>query len=205
LWLINCDIYYWFRFLLLFHFLLSYTLNTYLLWRIAAHSEAMHLIKFYFDNYSCTTETCVVYLKEDELEDTKGVIRFRISKNRPHNGQKKKYKRTNSWSTTRKVFKFILLLPFSATFNCIMAVSYNSERNRWIPKNQQTWRTKLTNLLHSWEHHHVIECNLFFSLYCCHIAHFGVKQQPVNRSPAHILFVISFFCVSLRLLLFDFS
>jgi hypothetical protein len=41
------------------------------------------------------TETYVVYLKEDELEDTKGVIRIRISKNRQHNGQKKKYKRTN--------------------------------------------------------------------------------------------------------------
>jgi hypothetical protein len=36
------------------------------------------------------------YFKE-EFEDTKGVIRIRISKkNRQHNGQKKKYKRTNS-------------------------------------------------------------------------------------------------------------
>ena len=33
----------------------------------------------------------------EELEDTKGVIRIRISKkNRQHNGQKKKYKRTNN-------------------------------------------------------------------------------------------------------------
>ena len=31
-----------------------------------------------------------------ELEDTKGVIRIRISKNRQHNGQKKKYKGTNN-------------------------------------------------------------------------------------------------------------
>jgi hypothetical protein len=32
-----------------------------------------------------------------EFEDTKGVIRIRISKrNRQHNGQKKKYKRTNN-------------------------------------------------------------------------------------------------------------
>jgi len=30
---------------------------------------------------------------EEEFEDTKGVIRIRISKNRQHNGQKKKYKR----------------------------------------------------------------------------------------------------------------
>ena len=37
-----------------------------------------------------------VDLKED-FENTKGAIRFRISKkNRQHNGQKKKYKRTNN-------------------------------------------------------------------------------------------------------------
>ena len=34
---------------------------------------------------------------EEEFEDTKGVIRIRISKkNRQHNGQKKMYKRTNN-------------------------------------------------------------------------------------------------------------
>ena len=33
---------------------------------------------------------------KEELEDTKGVIRIRISKNRQHNGQQKKYKRTNN-------------------------------------------------------------------------------------------------------------
>jgi hypothetical protein len=31
-----------------------------------------------------------------EFEDTKGAIRIRISKNRQHNDQKKKYKRTNN-------------------------------------------------------------------------------------------------------------
>jgi hypothetical protein len=37
-----------------------------------------------------------ICLKE-EFEDTKGAIRIRISKkNRQHNGQKKKYKRTNN-------------------------------------------------------------------------------------------------------------
>jgi len=36
-------------------------------------------------------------LFKEEFEDTKGVIRIRISKkNRQHNGQKKKYKRTNN-------------------------------------------------------------------------------------------------------------
>jgi hypothetical protein len=34
---------------------------------------------------------------EEEFKDTKGVIKIRISmKNRQHNGQKKKYKRTNN-------------------------------------------------------------------------------------------------------------
>ena len=36
------------------------------------------------------------HLLHEEFEDTKGVIRIRISKkNRQHRGQKKKYKRTN--------------------------------------------------------------------------------------------------------------
>jgi hypothetical protein len=41
------------------------------------------------------TNIAKAVLKE-ELEDTKGVIRIRISKNRQHNGQKKKYKRINN-------------------------------------------------------------------------------------------------------------
>ena len=37
------------------------------------------------------------WLIQDEFEETKEVIRIRISKkNRQHNGQKKKYKRTNN-------------------------------------------------------------------------------------------------------------
>ena len=35
-------------------------------------------------------------LGQEEFEDTKGAIRNHISKNRQHNGQKKKYKRTNN-------------------------------------------------------------------------------------------------------------
>jgi hypothetical protein len=36
-------------------------------------------------------------MEEEDFEDTKGVIRIRISKkDRQHNGQKKKYKRTNN-------------------------------------------------------------------------------------------------------------
>ena len=33
---------------------------------------------------------------QEEFEDTKGVITIRISKNRQHNDQKEKYKRTNN-------------------------------------------------------------------------------------------------------------
>ena len=41
------------------------------------------------------TETAVMC--QEEFEDTKGVIRIRISKKiRQHNGQKKKHKRTNN-------------------------------------------------------------------------------------------------------------
>jgi len=36
-------------------------------------------------------------LAQEEFEDTKGAIRIRLSKkNRQHNGQKKKYKRTSN-------------------------------------------------------------------------------------------------------------
>jgi hypothetical protein len=39
----------------------------------------------------------LIIQKKEEFEDTKGVIRIRISqKNRQHNDQMKKYKRTNN-------------------------------------------------------------------------------------------------------------
>jgi hypothetical protein len=39
----------------------------------------------------------MMILYEEEFEDTKGIIGIHISKkNRQHNGQKKKYKRTNN-------------------------------------------------------------------------------------------------------------
>ena len=44
-----------------------------------------------------TRERKKEFVEEEEFEDTKGVIRIRISKkNRQHNGQKKKYKTTNN-------------------------------------------------------------------------------------------------------------
>jgi hypothetical protein len=40
---------------------------------------------------------CISSSTSEEFEDTKGVIRIRISKkNRQHSGQKKNYKRTNN-------------------------------------------------------------------------------------------------------------
>ena len=43
---------------------------------------------------------------QEEFEDTKGAIRIRISKkNRQHNGQKKKYKRTSLQRSTKHPYK----------------------------------------------------------------------------------------------------
>jgi hypothetical protein len=42
-------------------------------------------------------QTWILKNSKEEFEDTKGAIKIRISKkNRQHNGQKKKYKRTNN-------------------------------------------------------------------------------------------------------------
>jgi hypothetical protein len=55
------------------------------------------------DKSNNTTNSTQLY---EELEDTKGVIRIRISKkNRQHNGQKKKYKRTNN--DLQNIHKFV--------------------------------------------------------------------------------------------------
>jgi hypothetical protein len=44
-----------------------------------------------------STDNTMTKNQYEEFADTKGVIRIRISKrNRQHNGQKKKYKRTNN-------------------------------------------------------------------------------------------------------------
>ena len=44
---------------------------------------------------ACITHLIYKFIQE-EFEGTKGVIRIRISKNRQHNGQKKKYEKTNN-------------------------------------------------------------------------------------------------------------
>ena len=57
-----------------------------------------NLLTYYNHAYNELSHHIVgsIYLQE-EFEDTKGTIRIRISKkNRQHNGQKKKYKRTNN-------------------------------------------------------------------------------------------------------------
>ena len=54
------------------------------------------LLMLFFQYPPVDAKSAEVDLKED-FEDTKGAIRFRISKkNRLHNGQKKKYKKTNN-------------------------------------------------------------------------------------------------------------
>jgi len=53
-------------------------------------------------------------LLKEEFEDTKGVIKIRISKkNRQHNGQKKKYKRSKQRSTKHiyKTPEGLVILP----------------------------------------------------------------------------------------------
>ena len=46
--------------------------------------------------YQTKTYNPTLHQFSEEFEDTKGSIRIRISKNRQHNGQKKKYKRTTN-------------------------------------------------------------------------------------------------------------
>jgi len=50
----------------------------------------------HWQNKSFVAEVMYLLFFEVEFEDTKAVIRIRISKNRQHNGQKIKYKRTNN-------------------------------------------------------------------------------------------------------------
>jgi hypothetical protein len=55
-------------------------------------------------------------MSKEEFEDTKGVIRIRNSKDRKHNGQKKKDKRThndlqNMWFSDSEVIPAPLVAP----------------------------------------------------------------------------------------------
>ena len=60
---------------------------------IISHVIKSKLIKVSLDNNIILAK---IKLLEEEFEDTKEAIRIRISKNRQHNGQKKKYKRANN-------------------------------------------------------------------------------------------------------------
>jgi hypothetical protein len=53
----------------------------------------MHRINLLSDNYKRTKKM------DEEFEDTKGVIRIRILKNRQHNGQKEKVQKDKQRST----------------------------------------------------------------------------------------------------------
>jgi hypothetical protein len=60
------------------------------------HLCGIFLLLIFFQYPPVDDKPAEVDLKED-FEDTKGAIRFRITKkNRQHNGLKKKYKRTNN-------------------------------------------------------------------------------------------------------------
>jgi hypothetical protein len=67
---------------------------------------------------------------EEEFEDTKGVIRIRISKkNRQHNGQKKKYTisvNNKSLSIIEYICIGVSVMVFNATFNSISVISWRS-------------------------------------------------------------------------------
>ena len=55
------------------------------------------LIKTEIIHFKTVKYVLTIQRKEEEFENTNGAIRIRISKkNRQHNGQKKKYKRTNN-------------------------------------------------------------------------------------------------------------
>ena len=57
--------------------------------------DIMQLASIEIQSLNCRRR--ISYFMEEEFEDTKGEIRIRTSKkNRQHNGQKKKYKRTNN-------------------------------------------------------------------------------------------------------------
>ena len=69
------------------------------------------------------------YFLQEEFEDTKGVIKIRNSKNRQHNGQKKKYKRTNNDLQNiyikLKIFNLILTTKFNDSSILITIISWD--------------------------------------------------------------------------------
>jgi hypothetical protein len=71
---------------------------------------------FHFFSLACIIGDLHFRLKilQEEFEDTKGVIRIHKSKkNRQHNGQKRKYKRTNNdiQNTTQKTKDRVTRIP----------------------------------------------------------------------------------------------
>jgi adenylate cyclase class IV len=59
------------------------------------HTKNLIEHKLYINTTTNKTKHKLYMNHTKNLKDTKGVIRIRISKNRQHNGQKRKYKRTN--------------------------------------------------------------------------------------------------------------
>ena len=60
---------------------------------------------------TCDSKINLLIINQEEFEDTKGLIRIRISKkNRQHNGLKKKYKSTNNHLENIHIKLNVLLL-----------------------------------------------------------------------------------------------
>ena len=60
------------------------------------HFFYLNKMKSHFQTTKLTTLADIQQDLQEEFEDSKGEIRIRKSKNRQHNGQKKKYNRTNN-------------------------------------------------------------------------------------------------------------
>jgi len=86
-----------------------------------------HLIWCLFKHHSCVVILSVNGngVLQEELEDTKGVIRIRKSKkDRQHNGQKRKDKQLSTIHTHKTEYrKKILIMSLSSFRNSVMQVS----------------------------------------------------------------------------------
>ena len=72
---------------------------------LSSVATVQHHQRMVFTFHSVVLSSTMIFKTEEEFEDTKGVIRIRKSKDRQHNGQKKRDKRTNNdlRNTTHKI------------------------------------------------------------------------------------------------------
>ena len=102
-----------------------------------------------FTFHSVLMSSAVIFKTEEEFEDTKGVIRIRKSKDRQHNGQKKRDRRTNNdlQNTTHKPKDRVTRTPLNTMceIGCSgrVSISCSSSDTRRV--------TLVTNLVISYE------------------------------------------------------